>query len=95
MAALEKTLLDQTFLVGECITLADISLVCTLIPFMKLVFDPEFRSSYKSVTRWFLTCVNQEKFKSVLGNVELCEVEPGKYICKREYYLKRNCKKKR
>ena len=36
------------------------------------VFDAEFRAPYGNVNRWFVTCVNQPQFKTVLGPVELC-----------------------
>jgi elongation factor 1-gamma len=38
-----------------------------------IVFDGEFRSAFKNVTRWFVTCVNQPHFKAVLGEIALCE----------------------
>lgn len=85
LAVLDSYLLNQTFLVGEAVTLADISLACALAPFFKLgmcflyililtiVFDAEFRSSFKNVVRWYVTCVNQPHFKAVLGESALCE----------------------
>lgn len=72
LAVLDAHFLNNTFLVGNCVTLADITLTTVLTPFYKAVFEPEFRSAFKNVTRWFLTCVNQPHFKSVLGEVELC-----------------------
>jgi elongation factor 1-gamma len=73
MQALNKVLATKTFLVGERVTLADIVLVCTLMSFYKMVFDPAFTAPYKNVNRWFLTCVNQPEFKAVLGEVEICK----------------------
>jgi elongation factor 1-gamma len=72
-AMLDSFLLTRTFLVGERVTLADICLACDLVLAFKLVLDPSFRGSYKNVTRWFLTCVNQPEFKKVLNEVPLCE----------------------
>ncbi|KAH6587992.1 hypothetical protein BASA61_006141 [Batrachochytrium salamandrivorans] len=72
-AALDKHLLTRTFLVAERVTLADIVLVCSLLPFYKMVLEPSFRAPYKNLNRWFATCVNQSEFKAVLGEVELCE----------------------
>ncbi|RUO96610.1 hypothetical protein BC936DRAFT_141750, partial [Jimgerdemannia flammicorona] len=76
---LNKILLHQTYLVGEHITLADISVTAALLEPCKLFFDKEFRNEYKNVNRWFATAVNQKHFKAVLGEVALCEV-PQKYV---------------
>ena len=37
------------------------------------VLEPEFRAPYTHVNRWFLTCINQPQFRTVLGEVVLCE----------------------
>ena len=37
------------------------------------VLEPSFRVEFVHVNRWFLTCVNQPQFKSVLGEVTICE----------------------
>ncbi|KAJ3217502.1 Elongation factor 1-gamma [Clydaea vesicula] len=71
LSVLDAHLLHHTFFVGETVTLADISLVSALVGFYKTVFSPEFRASFKNVTRWFLTCVNQPHFKTVYGEVAL------------------------
>ncbi len=36
------------------------------------VLEPSLRQPYPNVTRWFLTCINQPQFKTVLGEVTLC-----------------------
>ncbi|RUS18573.1 hypothetical protein BC937DRAFT_88602 [Endogone sp. FLAS-F59071] len=79
LSVLNKTLLTQTYLVGESITLADISVACSLVHPYKMVFDKEFRKDYKNVNRWFLNAVNQKHFKAALGDVPLCEVA-AKYV---------------
>ncbi|KAJ1549234.1 Elongation factor 1-gamma 1, partial [Cladochytrium tenue] len=73
MSALNAHLLHNTYLVGENITLADISVSIALINFYRMVFDPEFRSAFKNVNRWFTTLINQENFKAVLGEIPLSE----------------------
>lgn len=70
---LNNDLLTKTFLVGERITLADITLCTSLVMLYVQVMDDKFRESYGNVNRWFTTCVNQPNFKKVLGNVKLCE----------------------
>uniref|UniRef100_A0A8C4REL5 Valine--tRNA ligase n=1 Tax=Erpetoichthys calabaricus TaxID=27687 RepID=A0A8C4REL5_ERPCA len=63
----------RTYLVGESITLADISVACALLLPFKYVLDPVVRKPFINVTRWFVTCVNQPQFKKILGEVKLCE----------------------
>jgi len=72
MNALNSHLLTRTFLVGERLTVADISVACTMLNLYKLVLDPAFRKPFVNVTRWFNTVVNQPHAKAVLGPVVLC-----------------------
>ncbi|CAI5784051.1 elongation factor 1-gamma [Podarcis lilfordi] len=73
LALLDAHLKTRMFLVGECITLADITIVCTLIWLYKQVLEPSFHQPYENVNCWFVTCINQPQFKAVLGKVKLCE----------------------
>ncbi|XP_061690285.1 elongation factor 1-gamma isoform X1 [Syngnathoides biaculeatus] len=73
LAVLNQHLNTRTFLVGERITLADITVACSMLWLYKQVLEPSFRQPYPNVTRWFVTCVNQPQFKTVLGEVKLCE----------------------
>jgi elongation factor 1-gamma len=70
---LDGVLKTKTFLVGERVTLADISVACNLLLLYKNVLDPQFRAPYRNVNRWFTTIVNQPQAKAVLGEVQLCE----------------------
>jgi len=70
---LDSFLLSRTFLVGERITLADISMCCNLLPAFQHVLEPEIRKKLINVNRWFETLINQPEFKKVLGSVKLCE----------------------
>jgi len=72
-AKLNNDLLTKTFLVGERITLADITLSTALVMLYVQVLDDKFRASYGNLNRWFLTCINQPNFKKVLGDIKLCE----------------------
>jgi elongation factor 1-gamma len=60
-------------LVTEYVTLADIVMTMYLLHLFKMVLEPAFVKPYGHVVRWFTTCVNQPEFKSVLGEVVLCE----------------------
>jgi elongation factor 1-gamma len=76
---INKHLADKTFLVGERITLADISVACSLLLPFKMVLDPATRAKFQNVTRWFTTLINQPQFIAVLGEVVLAaqEQQPG------------------
>jgi len=70
---LNKHLLTRTFLVGERISLADIVVAVSLLRLYERVLDAPFRKQYVNTNRWFLTCINQPEFKSVIGEVKLCD----------------------
>ncbi|KAJ3125349.1 Elongation factor 1-gamma 1 [Nowakowskiella sp. JEL0407] len=72
---LDSHLLTRTYLVGERISLADIAVSMCLKQFFTMVLDLSWRSEFKNLTRWFVTCVNQKEFVVVIGNVKLCEKE--------------------
>merc|ERR1711973_322181 len=72
MNALNSHLLTRTFLVGERVSLADISVCFTMLNLYKYVLDPSFRKSYVNVNRWFTTVVNQPNVKAVVGDFVLC-----------------------
>ncbi|XP_061475249.1 valine--tRNA ligase [Rhineura floridana] len=76
LAVLDSHLKMWTYLVGEAVTLADVTVACSLLLPYKYVLDPALRTSYTNVTRWFLTCINQPEFQAVLGPVKLCEQAP-------------------
>ncbi|XP_043538554.1 elongation factor 1-gamma [Chiloscyllium plagiosum] len=73
LSILNEFLKTRTFLVGERVTLADITVVCSLLWLYKQVLDPSFRQPYTNMNRWFITCINQPQFKAVLGEVKLCD----------------------
>jgi elongation factor 1-gamma len=75
LQVLENHLADKTYLVGHKITLADITVVSTLVYPFKFVADAEFRAPFPNVMRWFDTCVNQPNFQAVIGKVVLCSKE--------------------
>lgn len=73
LSHLNKVFLSKTYLVGERISLADISVFCALLNLYTLVLDPAFRKPYTNVNRWFETILNQPNVKKVVGQVKLCE----------------------
>jgi len=70
---LNKHLTFRTFFVGERISLADIVVSMALYRLYKMVLDAGFRKPFTNLNRWYLTVVNQPEFKSVIGDVVLCE----------------------
>ncbi|KAK5823141.1 hypothetical protein F5H01DRAFT_333675 [Linnemannia elongata] len=75
LSVLERHLIKKTYLVGERVTLADISSAAALFGGFKMVFDAPFRKEFPAVTRWFTTIVNQPHFKAVAGEFTFCETQ--------------------
>jgi len=73
LEVLDTHLLHRTYLVGDKITLADITVASALVYPMKMLLDAGFRKPFGNVERWFCTCVNQAEFKAVIGDVPLCK----------------------
>jgi len=70
---LNKHLAARTYLVGERITIADITVASSLFRIYQLVADPSFRKAFVNVNRWFMTVVNQPKVHEVFGDVVLAD----------------------
>lgn len=67
MARLNECLLTRTYLVGERISCADISMAVMLLPAAQIVMDQDGMASYRNVFRWLKTCLGQPEFIQVLG----------------------------
>uniref|UniRef100_A0A8W8I0T1 Elongation factor 1-gamma n=4 Tax=Magallana gigas TaxID=29159 RepID=A0A8W8I0T1_MAGGI len=72
LGVLNGHLSKRTFLVGERISQADISVACNLLLLYKHVLDPSFRAPYIHTNRWFTTLVNQPQFSAVIGPLKMC-----------------------
>lgn len=83
LTALNSRLVNQTFLVGERLTLADIVVFATLLSAYEKVLDPSFRAPFGSLTRWFNTVLNQPQIKAVVKGFTMCakvaEIDPKKF----------------
>lgn len=66
---LDTVLLTRTFLVGERMSVADISLALDLLPAYQYVLDSAMRAPLTNVNRWFNTIINQPCAKEILGEV--------------------------
>jgi len=73
MEALDKVLLTKTFLVGERITLADVSVAYALKMLFENVLDAAFRKPFGNVVRWYTTVMNQPQVVAVSGQPKLAE----------------------
>ncbi|XP_069688012.1 alanine--tRNA ligase, cytoplasmic [Periplaneta americana] len=78
---LNNHLLTRTYLVGERITLADISVFCALLPLYQYVLDPLFRQPFNNLNRWFLTVLHQPDVSAVVGSVTLCAAVAQSQVC--------------
>jgi elongation factor 1-gamma len=86
---LEKVLQTRTFLVGERITFADISVAAVVQRAAGLTLDPPTRAKYPSLLRLVETVVNQPLLKDIYGPLELPDkqasfVPPPKETKKKE-----------
>lgn len=73
---LDAHLKTRTFLVGERLTLADVSLAADLLLAYQHVADESFRTPFVNANRWFTTVVNQPNVRKCLGEVVLCVKAP-------------------
>jgi len=73
LSVLDNHLKTRTYLVGERLTLADVSVAADLLLAYQHVLDASFRASFVNANRWFETVVNQPHVKAVVGQVSLCE----------------------
>lgn len=83
LGLLNKILLKKTFLVGERMSLADISVAMDLLPAYQYVLDEPTRAPLANLNRWFKTIVNQPVVLDVLGEVkfapESAKFDPSKF----------------
>ncbi|CAD5225759.1 unnamed protein product [Bursaphelenchus okinawaensis] len=71
LTAFDKVLVSKTFLVGERLSAADVSVALNLLPAYQHVLDEKTRKTLVNVTRYFLTVVHQKAVKEVVGEVAL------------------------
>jgi len=75
LKVIDEHLATATYLVGDHITLADITVATTLLYPFKFVCTADFRNQFPNVMRWFDTCVHQPAFEAVIGKVVLAAKE--------------------
>lgn len=72
LKTLDNTLHTRTYLIGERISLADISVFIALLPLYENLLDPHHKKQYTNLNRWFSTIFNQPQVKSVIKNFTFC-----------------------
>jgi elongation factor 1-gamma len=75
LKVVECHLMERTYLVGERVTLADITVASALVYPFKFVMDGAFRAQFPNVVRWFTTLVHQPQFEAVVGTVVFADKE--------------------
>jgi elongation factor 1-gamma len=73
IAIVEAHLLNNTFLVGERITLADLFAVSIISRGFQFFFDKEWRSANPNTARWYETVYNQPIYSDVAVPYELLD----------------------
>jgi len=71
LGVLNNHLLNFTYMVGDSMTLADISVCCAVAEAFKTVLAPDVRSSLGNLVRWFNLCMAQTEFQKVIGKVDM------------------------
>jgi elongation factor 1-gamma len=72
LTVLNTHLAPHTFLVGERISLADITVAVNLFYLYTLVLEPGLRKKFTHTNRWFMTVLNQPEFKEFFPELNLC-----------------------
>merc|ERR1719278_1794972 len=75
-SAWNSFLRSRTWLVGERMSLADVSLATSLYLVFEHCMDASLRSSLPHLTRWFTTVLGQNEVKEVLAQLNLKESVP-------------------
>lgn len=81
---LNQFLLSRTFLVGQRVTLADISVFVTLLPLYQTVLDQAMKKQFGNVTRYYMTLAHQKEFSSVVECDKLCPKQGSGGDCKKQ-----------
>jgi elongation factor 1-gamma len=73
VSVLEDHLRNNTYLVGERITLADLFATGIIARGFEFFFDKEWRQKYPNVTRWYETVYNQPIYSAVAPEFSLLD----------------------
>lgn len=90
LRSFNSLLLNKTYLVGERLTIADVSVALNLLSAYQHVLDSKARDQLVNLNRWFNTVVNQKSVKDVIGEVKLSDkvaTFDGKIFLKFKEYI--------
>ncbi|KAI3861018.1 hypothetical protein MKX03_026687 [Papaver bracteatum] len=76
LTALNSYLASKTYLVGHCVTLADIIMTCNLYMGFSYLLTKSFTEEFPHVERYFWTMVNQPNVAKLFGEVKQTESVP-------------------
>ncbi|KAI3843629.1 hypothetical protein MKX03_002125 [Papaver bracteatum] len=76
LTALNSYLASNTYLVGHCVTLADIIMTCNLSMGFSRLLTKSFTQEFPHVERYFWTMVNQPNIAKLFGEVKQTESVP-------------------
>jgi elongation factor 1-gamma len=93
--ALNKHLLNWTFLATRKLSIADIGVALAILPLLAEFFDPGMRKAYPNLTRWFETVVNQPSFLKIVGAVTYCAKSPLPPVPKKGQQQKKKAPKEK
>lgn len=74
LKTLDKALAGKTYLVGDCLTLADILVFCSLMSAFQLVLDTQIRKTMPHISKWFAHVASLAEVRKRAGAVKPCEV---------------------
>ena len=95
MRTLDAQLKDKEFVLGNKITLADVTLFRELKYFFQLVFPKGLRDKvFPNVAKWFTKLSETEEVKKVYGKILLCNQPLKPYICEEKKEEKKHEVKK-
>lgn len=73
LTILNNHLNNRKFLVGDEISIADISLAAALEFSFQYLYDEKQRKQYSNITKWFQEVTSQENWRKVYGKNVLCK----------------------
>jgi elongation factor 1-gamma len=93
---LEQQLKKHSHLVGQSLTIADVSLASDLFWAFRALFDEKYRKPLPALSNWFTTIANLPQFKAVWGPLKLAKValEPANVAVVKHEEEKKHAPKK-
>lgn len=80
VSVVEAHLVNNTYLSGERITLADLYGIALISRGFEFFFDKAWRAQYPNVTRWYETVYNQPIYTDVAGKLNFIDVPTLKNV---------------